>query len=236
MFGSDEPVEAADLDALEVPQDEVSEDEPSEKRPEEMARLEPDDLRSQRFILSVFGYDRGEVKAYLSYLADRLEEGSFGVGLAANASLDVVGEEVARILRTATEAADDLRRKLVVEAQNALAQAEQARAEATERLKGALESAEERARSVEEEAEARAREVASDAERRAEETVRDAEGRATALIAEAEARAAKILEEAERESERLHATEATLRERLMGLDQMLATVREQLGGEDRGPQ
>lgn len=186
--------------------DELDEPETEEGSEPVTDPADPARLREQRFILSLFGYDRGEVRAFLSYLADRLERSSPEVPAAAPAaSFEALGEEVTRILKSTTEAAESIRRKLTSEA-------ERARDEATERLARATEDAEANARAI---------------------TGR-AEERAKALIAEAERHSSEIVRDAEAEAEALRKSEKELKAKLAGLEEMLASVRQRLVPPDQG--
>lgn len=190
------------------PEDEARTDEETEEIEEGTVApaalgLDPDALRSQRFILSFFGYDRGEVRAFLAHIADRLEETEKGPVAAGTSSFAGLGDEVARILTTTTEAAVELREKLVAEARLVHGEAEG------------------EARATKERAEARAREVVEIAERRAAETVSEAEERAAALV-----------REAEEEAGRIRATEHEARVELAALREVLSNVTETLEPEE----
>lgn len=167
--------------------------------------LDPAHLRSQRFILSLFGYDRAEVQAFLSHLADRLEE-TAPTSIAAPGSapsFEAVGAEVTRILQTATEAAEEMRERLLGETRRAHADAE------------------EEARAIKESAGTQAEEVVAEAERRA-----------GTLVEEAERRAEDLIREAKEEARRIRAADEKARAELAGLTEMLSGVAEELEAED----
>lgn len=195
MFETHEPEGEGEHDAF--PDEATSEIEEGAPASTSVA-LDPDALRSQRFILSFFGYDRGEVRAFLAHIAERLERaGEPGAGASAALSFDALGEEVSRILATTTEVANELRERFVAEARRAHAEAQ------------------DEARATTERAEARAKEVVEAAERRAAE-----------MVAEAEERAGTLVREAEEEAERVRAAEHRARSELTALREMLSNVTE----------
>jgi len=170
--------------------------EPDRKRVVPSApRLAPDEIATRSFPSKVRGYAETEVRSFLERVAEdvsatrtREEEllaeiGSLEEQLRAPRSLtekellDGLGEETARLLRSAHDAGDELRRKAAEEADATL---EAARAEATRLVN---------------EAEVRAEEVTREADARALETTGAAESRAAEVSARALADGEQVLEQ-----------------------------------------
>ena len=118
--------------------------------------LSPDDVAARTFGSKVRGYSENEVRSFLKRVAEELTEAHAREAqleaavdaleeqlraprpLSEQELLDALGEETARLLRSAREASDDIRNKAEERAsrivEDALAQAEHARAEAADVL------------------------------------------------------------------------------------------------------
>ncbi len=187
--------------------------------------LQPDEIRARRFSTARRGYDRDEVDAFAQQVADayaslQLEmdaleqrvEALGGGGPEARAELDAVGDDVARILEAAREAAENMRARASEDAARWRADADR---EADERKRSAQSDAE----TVRGEAWETGTELLEHAKSRSEELERGAEQDALFIRAEAEREALRLTGDARRDGEE------ALRTARAEAEQMLARAR-----------
>jgi len=177
-------------------------------------RLTVDEVATRSFAKGVRGYSETEVRAFLKRVAEELavargQEQSLEAAIDAleeqvrtprpmseQELLDALGEETARLLRSAREASDDIRKKAEERAarmvEEAGAAAERTRTEATDLLA---------ARSAE--ADAKSAEVIGAAEARAASTVESATTEAEAILENARKQLREMLDEAKSARERV---------------------------------
>ena len=170
----------------------------------------PEEIESKEFLITLRGYDKDEVQAFLRAVAAdyrSIADSSKGGGMAAPVStsnpFESLGEEVGTVLKVARESANALRQKAEDEAAAARRRAE----EESAALRNAASSA---AKRLTEEAERHAIEVRAAAEREAGDRLR----------------------ETARRVERLQGTETKLRQRLYSLEMMLQSMRQELDAAD----
>jgi DivIVA domain-containing protein len=177
-------------------------------------RLSIDEVASRSFAKGVRGFSESEVRGFLQRVSEELaltrvreqelesaidaleEQVRTPRPLSEQELLDALGEETARLLRSAREASDDIRKKaeeraarLVEEAAEA---AERTRAEATELLQTRTE-----------EAEAKTAELVSDAETRAMTALEAAKTEAETILDHARRQGREMLDEAKAARERV---------------------------------
>ncbi len=177
-------------------------------------RLSPDEVANRTFAKGVRGFSETEVRAFLRRVSEELVlarghehelEGAIDAledqvrtprPLSEQELLDALGEETARLLRSAREASDDIRKKaeeraarLVEEAAEA---AEQTRAEAAELLASRTS-----------EAEAKTAELHATAETRAASTLESAKAEAEAILENARRQLREMLDETKSARERV---------------------------------
>jgi DivIVA domain-containing protein len=179
-------------------------------------RLTADEVGSRSFAKGVRGYSETEVRAFLKRVSEELavargQEQSLEAAIDAleeqvraprplseQELLDALGEETARLLRSAREASDDIRKKAEERAarmvDDAAAAAERTRADATEMLA------------------ARSAEV----DTQTAELVAQAEARATLMLDSAQVEAEAILENARRQLREMLDEAKSARERVVG--------------------
>jgi DivIVA domain-containing protein len=168
----------------------------------------PEEIESKEFLITLRGYDKDEVQAFLRAVAADYR------GLADNARtaapvpsgsnpFESLGEEVGTVLKVARESANQQRQKAEDEAAATRRRAE----EESAALRNAASAA---AKRLTEEAERHAIEVRAHAERDAGERLR----------------------ETARRVERLQGTETKLRQRLYSLEMMLQSMRQELDSAD----
>jgi DivIVA domain-containing protein len=177
-------------------------------------RLTVDEVAARSFAKGVRGFSETEVRAFLKRVAEELavargQEQSLEAAIDAleeqvraprplseQELLDALGEETARLLRSAREASDDIRKKAEERAarlvDEAAAEAERIRTEATDVLA---------ARSAE--AEAKSAELVGAAEERAASTVESATTEAEAILENARKQLREMLDEAKSARERV---------------------------------
>lgn len=176
----------------------------------------PQEIENKDFLITLRGYDKEEVKAFLKTLAADYAEAVEAAGKAPSGehAYKAWSKEMAGLLQQAEKAADQITQKAMEEAGASRARAED---EAT-RLREAARNAAARAT---EEAENHAAEVRAEADRYAREVRTAAESDAT-----------ERLEDVTRRVERLRATEDNVRTRLTGLETMLSSMRQDLRPEE----
>jgi DivIVA domain-containing protein len=155
-------------------------------------------IRSATFPSGRRGYDKREVDRFLTRLADWLETGGADQSRAEVVRLELerVGEQTAKILTDAHDAAETLRvqteRETQEAAEAALAQAEETRAEADRYAAEAPAAAEAEAQKTTTEADTYASQTRTDADREAEQEIEKARDEAKRLVDEANARKGDI--------------------------------------------
>ncbi|HEX5613803.1 MAG TPA: DivIVA domain-containing protein [Acidimicrobiia bacterium] len=213
-------------------------------------RLSPDEIATRSFSTSFRGFTESEVRAFLRRISDEVAAIRSREGDLLNAVdeleqqlraprpldeqqlLDALGEETARLLRSAKEAADEIRSKaeeraarLIEEAQN---DARQARAEAEEDGRRRTEDAEAHAASVVAEAERLAAELREETDRYVAEQRAHAERERDAAIEAARAEGRDMVEEAKALRERVLADLARRRNLVQAQLEELRTGRDHL--------
>lgn len=212
-------------------------------------RLTPDDIANRAFATGFRGYAEAEVRSFLRRVSeevahlrerehqltaviDDLEERLRAPRpLDEQELLEALGEETARLLRSAREAADDIRKKAEERAarviEDAQEEAHRLRTEAAEILGVRTQEAETQAAEIVAEAEARAAEIRSATERNAEEGRQRAEHEAESVLEAARQQGREMLDEARAARERVLADLGRRRQLLQ------AQVEELRQGRDR---
>lgn len=154
-------------------------------------------IRNAAFSLSVRGYDRNEVDAFLTELADWLETGGGGGAAAVEAvrtELERIGEQTAGILTEAHQAAEGIRADASAGVRQQLVEANQTtetiRAEAAEYAADTRDEADAYARKVRGEADAYASRTTAEIESELAEDREAAEKEAARIVADANKRKA----------------------------------------------
>jgi DivIVA domain-containing protein len=177
-------------------------------------RLSIDEVASRSFAKGVRGFSETEVRGFLKRVSEELaltrvreqelesaidaleEQVRAPRPLSEQELLDALGEETARLLRSAREASDDIRKKAEERAarlvQEAAEASERTRAEATELLQTRTE-----------EAEAKTAELVSDAETRAMTALEAAKAEAETILDHARQQGREMLDEAKAARERV---------------------------------
>lgn len=167
----------------------------------------PEEIESKEFLITLRGYDKDEVQAFLRAVAadyrSLADSSRSSAPVTASNPFESLGEEVGTVLKVARESANQLRQKAEDEAAAARRRAE----EESAALRNAASAA---AKRLTEEAERHAIEVRAAAEREAGDRLR----------------------ETARRVERLQATETKLRQRLYSLEMMLQSMRQELDAAD----
>ena len=208
-----------------------------------MPELSPDEVAAHAFPTSFRGLDPGEVKAFLARVADQLraaqaeadelrrrvaeaEERANHPELDVETLTSAVGEETARILRSAQDAAADIRAKAEENVAQLLREAyEEAgrmRADAELVLARETEAAEATAGEIRASAEADAAASLERSRQEADRLLEDVEGKARAMVEEAEARRIKVLGDLARRRKLAHTQVEQLR---AGRDRLLEAYR-----------
>lgn len=165
----------------------------------------PEEIENKEFLITLRGYDKDEVQAFLRAVAEdfRSVSSTFrDVPVGGNA-FEALGQEVSSVLQVAKESATALKRKAEEEAA-------QARKRAEEEANALRDAASQAARRLTSEAQKHATEVRASAQREADERLRDMARRV----------------------ERLQSTESKLRQRLYALEMMLQSMRQDLDAAD----
>jgi DivIVA domain-containing protein len=220
-----------------------------------MPRLSPEDVANRAFATSFRGYAEAEVRSFLkrvgeelAAIRDREHELVAAIDdlenrLAAprpldeKELLDALGEETARLLRNAREAADDIRERSEERAtriaEEAQSDAQRMRHEAAEILAVRTREAESAVAELQQQAEARVTELRNGAERHFEEQRLRAQAEADAIVEAARTQGREMLEEAKALRERVLADlgrrrgllQAQLEELRNGRDHLLEAYR-----------
>ncbi len=195
--------------------------------------LTPDEVATRAFGTGFRGYAEPEVRGFLKRIAEQLtahrerenelvaaidaleEQLRQPRPLSERELLDALGEETARLLRSAREAADDIRRKAEERAQQILddasAAAEQMRAEAHDILAVRTQEAESHVAMIMDGAEDRAKEVCDTAIRESEALIEAARKQGREMLDEAKAARERVLGDLVRRRALLHAQIEALR-------------------------
>jgi DivIVA domain-containing protein len=218
-------------------------------------RLSPEDVANRSFGSTFRGFAEPEVRAFLRRVAEELttardreaellqtldgleEQLRTPRPLDEQELLDALGEETARLLRTAREASDDIRRKAEERSANVMEDAQREahrlRTEAAEILGVRTQEAEAAASDIVGEAEARAAEVRAATERADADQRTRAEQEAAAIVEDARHRGREMLDEARVARERVLADlgrrrallQAQVEELRQGRDRLLEAYR-----------
>ena len=168
----------------------------------------PEEIDSKEFLITLRGYDKDEVKAFLKAVAADfravLDSAPSPVEASGNA-YEALGKDIGNVLQVAKQSADQLRKK------------------AEEEATGMRRRAEEEANTL--------REAASNAARRLTE---EAERHSVQVRAEAERDASERTVDANRRVDKLQSAESKLRQRLYALEMMLQSMRQELESGDDG--
>jgi DivIVA domain-containing protein len=162
----------------------------------------PEEIESKEFLITLRGYDKDEVNAFLRAVAADYRSALSRQGtdvVVPSSSYEALGAEISTVLSTAKQSAETIRRR--------------AEDDATELRR----RAEEESRSL--------REAASRAAKRLTE---EAERHSIEVRASAEREASERLRESARRVERLQATETKVRQRLFSLEATLKQIRQEL--------
>ncbi|MEA2476300.1 MAG: hypothetical protein QOF16_728 [Actinomycetota bacterium] len=165
----------------------------------------PEEIENKEFLITLRGYDKDEVQAFLRAVAEDFRGLSTTVRESPTAgnAFEALGQEVSSVLQVAKESATNLKRKAEEEATTARKRAE-------EEANTLREAASQAARRLTSEAQKHATEVRASAQREADERLRDMARRV----------------------ERLQSTESKLRQRLYALEMMLQSMRQDLDSAD----
>jgi DivIVA domain-containing protein len=202
-------------------------------------RLSTDEVANRSFAKGVRGFSEAEVRAFLKRVAEELalgrgheEELEAAIDsleeqlrtprpLSEQELLDALGEETARLLRSAREASDDIRKKAEERAarlvEESTAGAERTRAEAAELADSRVA-----------EAEAKSAELIDAAQARAESTIDAANTHAEAILENARHQGREMLDEAKSARERVLGDLVRRRSLLNGQNEALRTGRDHL--------
>jgi DivIVA domain-containing protein len=167
-----------------------------------------EEIENKEFLITLRGYDKDEVKAFLRAVAADFKAAS---DLAPSAAPDTggsdafqaLGADIGHVLQVAKQSADGLKAKAEQDATSMRKRAE-------EEAKSLRDAASNAARRLTEEAERHAVQVRATAEREADDRTRDSQRRV----------------------ERLQSVESKLRQRLYALEMMLQTMRQELEEAD----
>jgi DivIVA domain-containing protein len=170
----------------------------------------PEEIESKEFLITLRGYDKDEVNAFLRAVAAdyRAVMSSAPDPSAPRAGYEALGEEISTVLSTAKTSADQMRRR-----------------------------AEEEASSLRRRAEDESSQLRDAATRAAKRLTEEAERHAVQVRASAEREATERLRETARRVERLQSTETKVRQRLFSLEATLKQIRQELEAVDTaGPE
>ena len=177
--------------------------------------LSPDEIQRKEFDQRTRGYDKDEVRAFLSQVAEDYRA-ALRLG-----NYEAVGEEVGRILQTVNDSAAALRTKATSEAEEIMAKAE---AEARQLRDGAQEEA----AKLRSQAEVEAQGLREHTNQQVKELVEEAERRVVELEANVRKETEDKIREADQRVETLRQAERDLRGRLDRARDMLSSITDQL--------
>jgi DivIVA domain-containing protein len=162
----------------------------------------PEEIESKEFLITLRGYDKDEVNAFLRAVAAdyRSALSRQGTDVAVpSSSYEALGAEISTVLSTATQSAETIRRR-----------------------------AEDDATELRRRAEEESRQLREAASRAAKRLTEEAERHSVEVRASAEREASERLRESARRVERLQATETKVRQRLFSLEATLKQIRQEL--------
>jgi DivIVA domain-containing protein len=170
--------------------------------------LSPRDIEAKEFLVTLRGYDKDEVRAFLSAVASDYREARKEADPSGKSSelFEALGAEVSHVLQAAQEAAEGMRRK------------------AEEEIGALRKKGEAEAQSLRDSAAGAAQEVRAEAERYAVEA-----------RARADREAADRLKETLRRVEVLQATEQKVRQSLHAMDGLVRALRQELETKEEAP-
>jgi DivIVA domain-containing protein len=166
-----------------------------------------EEIENKEFLITLRGYDKDEVKAFLRAVAADFKASADSPGEVPDAgggnAFEALGADIGHVLQVAKQSADSVKAK-------AEGDSTAMRKRAEEEAKSLRDAASSAARRLTEEAERHAVQVRATAEREASERTRDSQRRV----------------------ERLQSVESKLRQRLYALEMMLQTMRQELEESD----
>lgn len=186
----------------------------------------PEEIEKKDFLLTLRGYDKEEVRAFLEAVASDYE------ALSEAARKDVpeeayeeIGREIGSVMQAAKESAIQMKRQAEADATEFRVRAEK---EAT-RIRDAATNASKR---LHDEADGYSTEVRAKAEGYATELHAKADRYSTEVRAKAEKEAADKIRDSRNRLEQLQATEAKVRQRLYSLEAAIKNLRQELDAND----
>ena len=209
--------------------------------------LDPDEITSQRFAVKLRGYEPEKVDEFLDRIAveyRRALRAAQQVHAAPPRSpFEELGDQVASILDSAAQGADEMRLEAEREAQAIRSAAAEEAAETVEAALDQLEAANKAKATAQQEAEAiraaaryEADRMEQEARERAAKLEQDARERAAELERAANANVAAVLAEARRRYEHLREAERKAVARLTAAEALISRAREELPEEEPEPE
>lgn len=183
--------------------------------------LSPDEIQRKEFEQGMRGYDKDQVRAFLSQVAEDYRA-ALRLG-----NYEAVGEEVGRILQTVNDSAAALRTKATSEAEEIMRKAE---AEARQLRDGAQDEA----AKLKSQAEVEAQGLREHTNQQVKELVEEAERRVVELEANVRKETEDKIREADQRVETLRQAERDLRGRLDRARDMLSSITDQLDTSNAG--
>lgn len=208
----------------------------------------PEEIEQKEFLNGLRGYEKEEVRAFLEAVATdqkRLTEELARLKSRSTDPMEMVGQEVGAVLKSAQDTAALLETKARKESEALVSQAqqraEQMLSEAQERVSSMTSKASQQAESVRSKAEAYATSKREEADSYAAATRRtadeysagvrsNAEREASKQIADAKEKADQRLREAAARVQKLRSVETELRERLDSIGEVISGARQTLDG------
>lgn len=191
----------------------------------------PAEISSKDFIITLRGYDKEEVRAFLDAIAADYEaalaaateaEAQGGTGY------EQLGAELGYVLQAAKESADGIRKKADQES-------EALRRRATEEAKKLREATTKAAARLKEEAEKHAAEVRSEAEAHSTRARAEADRYSTQIRGNAQKEAEEFSKAAAQRVQRLQSAETRIRERLFAIESLIQEARQEVATPDELP-
>ena len=162
----------------------------------------PEEIESKEFLITLRGYDKDEVNAFLRAVAADYRSALSRQGAdisVPSSSYEALGTEISTVLSTAKQSAETIRKR-----------------------------AEDDATELRRRAEEESRQLRDAASRAAKRLTEEAERHSVEVRASAEREASERLRESARRVERLQATETKVRQRLFSLEATLKQIRQEL--------
>ena len=162
----------------------------------------PEEIESKEFLITLRGYDKDEVNAFLRAVAADYRSALSRQGTdisVPSSSYEALGTEISTVLSTAKQSAETIRKR-----------------------------AEDDATELRRRAEEESRQLREAASRAAKRLTEEAERHSVEVRASAEREASERLRESARRVERLQATETKVRQRLFSLEATLKQIRQEL--------